>query len=106
MFVSLFCPAIGVAGAYMVLLLIGVICLVLITQRALFSDMQKKGSKAYQNARLEKARRKESARLRREYEKRTPEILIWEKKRMRRLLKSRRKKKKKISFMCCPGSPG
>ena len=74
MFVSLFCPAIGVAGAYMVLLLIGVICLVLITQRALFSDMQKKGSKAYQNARLEKARRKESARLRREYEKRTPEI--------------------------------
>ena len=59
MFVSLFCPAIGGSpAAYMVLLLIGVICLVLITQRALFSDMQKKGSKAYQNARLEKARRK------------------------------------------------
>lgn len=73
-FVTLFCPAIGVVGAYTVLILIGIICLVLITQRSLFAGMHKKSARMYQNAREEKERRREAARLRWEYEQRSPEL--------------------------------
>lgn len=73
-FVTFFCPAIGMVGAYTVLLLMAIICLVLITQRSLFAGVHKKSSTMYQNAREEKARRREAARMRREYEHRSPEL--------------------------------
>lgn len=65
-FVNLFCPAIGVAGAYVMLVIMAIICIVLITQRSLFSDMKRKSSRMYRSAREGQARRKEQERLRQE----------------------------------------
>ena len=74
LFVTLFCPSIGMVGAYTVLIVIAIICVVLITQRSLFSDIHRTGSRAYQNAKEEKAKRKELMWQRRDYEMRNPEI--------------------------------
>lgn len=74
LFVTLFCPAIGMVGTYIVLIIMAIICIVLITQRSLFADMHRKSARAYQNVREEQARRREQMLLRREYEQRNPEI--------------------------------
>ena len=37
-FCKVFCPSVGIAGAYVIVILLAVIALVLITQRSLFQD--------------------------------------------------------------------
>ncbi|MDO5344882.1 MAG: DNA translocase FtsK 4TM domain-containing protein [Lachnospiraceae bacterium] len=64
--VKLFCPAIGVAGAYVTLVIMAIICIVLISQRSLFSDMKRKSTRAYQAAKEGQARRREQEWLRQE----------------------------------------
>ena len=59
MFVNLFCPAIGVAGAYIMLIIMIIICVVLITQRSLFAGMKHQGAKVYHSAKVEQQRRRE-----------------------------------------------
>ncbi|MDD3796211.1 MAG: DNA translocase FtsK [Lachnospiraceae bacterium] len=73
-FVELFCPAIGVVGAYIILFIMAIICLVLITQRSLFAGVKHRSSQIYQNAREGQARRREMAAERREYYKENPEV--------------------------------
>lgn len=74
MFVNLFCPAIGVAGAYIMLIIMAIICIVLITQKSLFAGVKHQSEKVYRSAREEQIRRREQELLRREYEQRNPEI--------------------------------
>lgn len=66
MLVNFFCPAIGVAGAYVTLAIMAIICFVLITQRSLFSDMKQKSTRAYRSVKEEQARKKEQEWLRQE----------------------------------------
>ena len=64
----LFAPALGVVGTYLVLAVLAVICLVLITQRAVFAGMGRKGRRLYAHAVEERSRRlawKEEQELRR-----------------------------------------
>lgn len=61
-----FCPAFGLAGAYVLLGVIMIICLVLITERSLFKGMEKGGKKVYHSAKKDMERRRELASIRRE----------------------------------------
>lgn len=58
--------ALGVAGAYVVLVALTIICFVLITERSLFAGMQKGGKKVYQTAKKDVDLRREKAQIRRE----------------------------------------
>lgn len=73
---NLLCPAIGMAGAYVVLILMALICVILITQRSLFAGMKQHGSRVYRTAREGQARRRELAVQRRSQlgQAREPEI--------------------------------
>lgn len=62
----LFCPAFGLAGAYVVLGLLMIICIVLITERSLFKGMEKGGKKVYHSAKKDMEHRRELAAIRRE----------------------------------------
>ena len=73
-FVNLFCPAVGVVGAGIMMVIMVIICVVLITQRSIFASMKHQGSRVYRSAREEQARRREQLMQRREYEKKNPEI--------------------------------
>lgn len=73
-FVNLFCPAVGVVGAGIMMVIMVIICVVLITQRSIFASMKHQGSRVYHSAREEQARRRERLMQRREYEKKNPEI--------------------------------
>ena len=65
-FCKVFCPSVGIAGAYVIVILLAVIALVLITQRSLFRGMQKSSKKVYCSAREDARRRMEQARIHRE----------------------------------------
>lgn len=56
----------GLAGAYALLLIFGIICVVLITEKSLFTGMKKGGSRMYQSARKDADFLKEKSALRRE----------------------------------------
>ena len=62
----LLCPAVGLAGAYVVLGVLIAICLVLITERSLFKGMKSSGEKVYRSARKDMEHRKELAAIRKE----------------------------------------
>ncbi|MDO5422852.1 MAG: DNA translocase FtsK 4TM domain-containing protein [Eubacteriales bacterium] len=73
---SMFCPALGVAGAYVVLIILIIICLIMITERSLLNGVKKGSKKVVQTAmddatiRRERAEiRKERQRVRREQER-------------------------------------
>ena len=59
LFVNLFCPAIGVAGAYIMMIIMIIICVVLITQRSLFAGMKHQGTRVYRSAKEEQLRRRD-----------------------------------------------
>ena len=59
LFVNLFCPAIGVAGAYIMMIIMIIICVVLITQRSLFAGMKHQSTRVYRSAKEEQLRRRE-----------------------------------------------
>lgn len=73
-FVNLFCPAIGVAGAYITLIIMAIICVVLITQKSLFAGVKHQSEKVYRSAREEQLRRREQLLQRKELEQNNPEI--------------------------------
>lgn len=57
---------IGLAGAYAVLLILSIICVVLITERSLFAGMKKSGSRVYHTAKQDADFQREKMALRRE----------------------------------------
>lgn len=57
---------IGVVGTYAVLVVLMMICIVLITEKSLFTGMQKGGTRVYQSAKKDAKLRHERAKLRRE----------------------------------------
>lgn len=67
---SLLCPAIGVAGAYVVDVAALIISLVILTERSFLQGVQKGGSKVYKTAREDVARRKVEKKARKEEESR------------------------------------
>lgn len=64
--VSLLCPAIGLAGTYIVTIIISIICMVIITERSFLSGVKKRGSKVYATAKEDVKRRKEQAEIRKQ----------------------------------------
>lgn len=60
---------IGLAGAYAVLLILSMICVVLITERSLFAGMKKGGSRVYHTAKQDADLQREKIALRREKKK-------------------------------------
>ncbi len=63
--IHVLCPLLGVAGTYVVLVVLALICCILITERSFLGAVKKGGSKAYEDA---KRRREMSARKRQEQE--------------------------------------
>ena len=61
-----FCPALGLVGAYVVLVVLALISVVLITERSLFAKMHTSTTNVYDSAKKDAARRKEKAAIRRE----------------------------------------
>lgn len=57
---------VGLAGAYAVLLILSIICVVLITEKSLFTGMQKGGSRMYRTAKQDVDFRREKSAIRRE----------------------------------------
>lgn len=57
---------IGIAGAYAVLIILGIICVVLITEKSLFAGMRNGGNKVYETAKRDAERRREKAAIRKE----------------------------------------
>lgn len=79
---SLLCPAIGTAGASLILAILSIICIVLLTQKSLFAGMKHQSEKVYHNAVESKERRairqqerREAAMRRRESEQQQREQL-------------------------------
>ncbi len=66
MFTNLLCPAIGIAGTYVVTIIVSIICFVLITEKSFIAGVKKGSEKAYNTAKEDVRRRKEHAELVRE----------------------------------------
>lgn len=64
--IKLLCPAFGIWGAYVVMAVLILICLVLVTERSLFAGVRNRGKKVYENAREGAQLRKERAAIREE----------------------------------------
>ena len=65
-FCKLLCPAIGIAGAYVVVIVLVIVSMILITERSFFRGVQKGSERVYVSAKADARRRMEQARLRRE----------------------------------------
>ena len=67
---TLVCPAFGVAGAYVLVVVLMILCMVLITERSFFEDFRKTSKKVYknvyENTREDAAIRRERAAIREE----------------------------------------
>lgn len=61
-----FCPTVGIVGAYVLIIIMMLICIVLITERSLFAGMKNKTTRVYENARKDVSRRKEISSAKRE----------------------------------------
>lgn len=51
-FVKLLCPMLGVAGAYIVIVILAVICVILITERSLLKPLSHGGKRVYEDAKI------------------------------------------------------
>lgn len=63
--VNLLTPAIGVAGTYVIVIILLIICLVIITGKSALKGVQKGGNRAYEKAKKDAIRRKELSETRR-----------------------------------------
>ncbi len=63
---SILCPAVGVAGAYVVLVILMIICVIMITERSLLNGVKRGGRKVVKTAMDDASVRMERAELRRE----------------------------------------
>ncbi len=99
---TLICPAFGLVGAYVIVLLLVVICMVLITERSLFQNVKKTGRRVYEDAREDAALRRERAAIREEkqriirneYRKMKREALEEEKKELKNIPQELRRQQK------------
>lgn len=66
LFCKALCPAVGLIGAYVFLLVVIAICIVLITKRSLFAGVQRGSKKVYQTAKKDVEYHRERAALHRE----------------------------------------
>lgn len=62
--VSALCPAIGVIGTYVIVIILCIICLVIITEKSFIRGVKKGSEKAYSSAKQDAKKRKEQAELR------------------------------------------
>lgn len=74
--VRLLTPAIGVAGTYVIVIILMIICLVLITGKSALKGVQNQGGKAYERARQDAARRKQQMEARRKQRQKEQEQQI------------------------------
>ena len=65
-FCRMLCPALGIAGAYVIVIVLVIISIILITERSVFSGVKKSSERVYESAREDAKLRREQARLRRE----------------------------------------
>lgn len=72
--VKLLCPYLGTIGAYVVFIVLLIICMVLITERSFFKGLKKGGEKVYESAREDAQRRKERSAVRKEEAKKKKEL--------------------------------
>ncbi len=72
-FVSLLCPALGVIGTWVVVIILCIICFVVITEKSIFASIQKGSERAYASAKEERQRRKEDAQIRKEQQEKKKE---------------------------------
>lgn len=84
MFVKALCPAIGVVGTYVVVIILCIICLVVITEKSFIRGVKKGGKKAYSSAKADAKKRKEQAVQRREKRAQVKEQKAAEKERKRK----------------------
>ncbi len=82
--VSALCPAIGVIGTYVVVIILCIICLVIITEKSFIRGVKKGSEKAYSSAKQDAKKRKEQAELRREKRAQEREQKAAEKERRRK----------------------
>lgn len=61
LFVKILCPAVGVPGAFVIIIALIIISLVLITEKSFLRGIQKGSKKAYEAAREDASRRREAA---------------------------------------------
>ena len=82
--VSALCPAIGVIGTYVIVIILCIICLVIITEKSFIRVVKKGSEKAYSSAKQDAKKRKEQAELRREKRAQEREQKAAEKERKRK----------------------
>lgn len=82
--VSALCPAIGVIGTYVIVIILCIICLVIITEKSFIRGVEKGSEKAYSSAKQDAKKRKEQAELRREKRAQEREQKAAEKERKRK----------------------
>ena len=82
--VSALCPAIGVIGTYVIVIILCIICLVIITEKSFIRGVKKGSEKAYSSAKQDAKKRKEQAELRREKRAQEREQKAAEKERRRK----------------------
>lgn len=66
LFCKLLCPALGVAGSYVIVIVLVIISMILITERSVLSGVKKSSERVYESAREDARFRREQAKLRRE----------------------------------------
>lgn len=82
--VSALCPAIGVIGTYVIVIILCIICLVIITEKSFIRGVKKGSEKAYSSAKQDAKKRKAQAELRREKRAQEREQKAAEKERRRK----------------------
>ena len=82
--VSALCPAIGVIGTYVIVIILCIICLVIMTEKSFIRGVKKGSEKAYSSAKQDAKKRKEQAELRREKRAQEREQKAAEKERKRK----------------------
>ncbi|MGO5051415.1 DNA translocase FtsK 4TM domain-containing protein [Lachnospiraceae bacterium LCP25S3_G4] len=66
MMAKLLCPSLGIIGAFVIVVVFMIICIVLITEKSFLNSVKNGSTKAYSSAREDAKRRREQADLRRE----------------------------------------
>ncbi|MEF9997941.1 MAG: DNA translocase FtsK 4TM domain-containing protein [Lachnospiraceae bacterium] len=64
--VKLLCPAIGIIGTYVIVIVIAIICMILLTEKALLHGMKREGKKAYSSAKEDAKQRHAQADIKKE----------------------------------------
>lgn len=74
MFSKFLCHFVGVIGAYVIVIILSIICLVIITEKSFLRGVKKSGEKAYKTAKADVQKRKEQFVVRREEKRQNKEL--------------------------------